>query len=284
MATVDSTCSSVRPMERRCSMVRFCHHRGCQRQFDGIVQDRPRLRVQVSLSVVMDDVRRVFGIAGMLTEEPSVGDGSIPATVHQRHHRGDGLFLRPGSGPKSRRWRWRSGSAPPPSGSGLMDIALYDGGNGGIRFTYPRHGKTPSHSVGRGMPRPYGSLVWGTTAILCSAVPRITSSSRATTSNLSLLPDTSVSVDRPVTRLPTPAGARCLTIDLVPYHRLALGQQWTHRREGCLLHQHHHGRRAELGRVRRQVFVRYGQFDLARQTRPNGRIQRRARMRLPGWE
>ena len=76
--------------------VRFCHRGRRQRQLDGVVQDSPRLWVQIRLLVVVDDVRGVFRVAGMLTEEPSVGDGSIATAVHQRHHGRDGLFLRPG--------------------------------------------------------------------------------------------------------------------------------------------------------------------------------------------
>ena len=75
--------------------IRLCHRGRRQRELNGVVQDRSRLGVQVSLLVVVNDVRGVFRVAGMLTEEPSVGYGSIPATVHQRYHGGDGFFLRP---------------------------------------------------------------------------------------------------------------------------------------------------------------------------------------------
>ena len=51
------------------------------------------MRIQVGLLVIVNDVRGIFRVARMLTEEPSVSDGSIPAAVGQRHHRGNGFFL-----------------------------------------------------------------------------------------------------------------------------------------------------------------------------------------------
>jgi hypothetical protein len=51
------------------------------------------LGVEIGLPVVVDDVGGVLGVAGLLTEEPSVSNGSITATVGKGYHRGDGFFL-----------------------------------------------------------------------------------------------------------------------------------------------------------------------------------------------
>ena len=78
--------------------VGFGHRCRGQGELDGVVEDGPGLGVQVCPRVVVDDVAGVFGVAGVLTEEPSVGDGSIPAAVDQGDHRGDGLLLGAGEG------------------------------------------------------------------------------------------------------------------------------------------------------------------------------------------
>ncbi len=73
--------------------VGFRHRCRGQGELDGVVEDGASLRVQVCLGVVVDDVAGVFGVAGVLTEEPSVGDGSIPAAVDQGDHGGDCFLL-----------------------------------------------------------------------------------------------------------------------------------------------------------------------------------------------
>lgn len=50
--------------------------------------------VEICLLVVVDDVRGVLRVAGLLTKEPSVSNGSITTTVGEGYHRGDGFFLR----------------------------------------------------------------------------------------------------------------------------------------------------------------------------------------------
>ena len=81
--------------------VGFGHRSRGQGELDGVVEDGPGLGIQVCLGVVVDDVASVIGVAGVLTEEPSVGDGSITAAVHQRDHRGDGFLLGTGQGGRS---------------------------------------------------------------------------------------------------------------------------------------------------------------------------------------
>ena len=73
--------------------VAFGHCRRGQGELDGVVEDSAGLRVKVGLGVVVDDVAGVLGVAAMLTEEPSVGDGSIAAAVDQGDDRRDSLLL-----------------------------------------------------------------------------------------------------------------------------------------------------------------------------------------------
>ena len=73
--------------------VGFAHQSRGQGELDRVVEDGAGLRVKVGLGVVVDDVAGVLRVAAMLTEEPSVSDGSIAAAVDQGDNRGDCLLL-----------------------------------------------------------------------------------------------------------------------------------------------------------------------------------------------
>ena len=65
-------------------------------EFARVVQHGPGFGVQVHRAVVVHYVAGVAGVAGLLTEEPSVGDGSVAALVDHRDGRRYGLFLHRG--------------------------------------------------------------------------------------------------------------------------------------------------------------------------------------------
>ena len=65
-------------------------------QFGGVVQHSPGFRVQIHRPIVVNDVAGVLGIAGELTEEPSVGDSSVATFIDDGDCGRDRLFLHPG--------------------------------------------------------------------------------------------------------------------------------------------------------------------------------------------
>ena len=119
--------------------------------------------------------------------------------------------------------------------------------------------------------------VWVTMAILCSAVPRSRLPRRTSTSKRSLFPQTSVNTERAVTRGPGIGRRQVFDVDLVADDGLIEVEQRQNRVVRGLLHEHDHGRGAELRGMWGEVFSGDGRLSFACQTGPDGRVYRQAR-------